>query len=214
MSLNRLNNPTTPIQVNRKYLNKYANIPYGLTSEHVFLVMEDWINTLTIYNNISFEKGIRAVNMSMPTTALSSWVGEFFNSNINKYYSALTNNKFVKGHPDVLLTDSHENNRVLHGTEGIEVKATRSREKPTPEWCSDHKFNNWLLVFLYECSRPSDEDHNIPHIPFRFLLAGIAKPNIEDDWGSNVNYKTKLSFYDKVKMNCIYSDFSETRNSY
>ena len=53
---------------------------------------------------------------------------------------------------------------LQHGTEGIEIKASRY----SSGWQGHNPEEGWLMVIVFESNRPTDRAKKVPAIPFRF----------------------------------------------
>ena len=143
---------------------------------------------------------------TMPAN-FSSIVGEFIISSVPRYCDKLAKNLYHNGHPDLLPAGRYEGNSAQHVDEGIEVKSSRyakSFQGHNPE-------DTWLMVFVYESSRPRDlVGGNLKPFRFRQVLGAELK---KSDWklaGRGPNSRRTItasvvpSGYDKMKMNWLY----------
>jgi hypothetical protein len=167
----------TPIAVAPEGFNPDADIPYGCTTKHIASAMRDYLDFLGFLNNQLHSKGIERLESFLMPANFSSMVGEFMTASIPKYCSTVAKNNYHNGHPDMLPKGRFENDSILHANEGIEVKASRY----TKAWQGHNPENVWLLVFVFDCSRPTDEAKNIPPRPFRFIKV-VGAQLTQGDW--------------------------------
>jgi hypothetical protein len=194
----------TPIPINPDGFNVAAELPYGLQIDHIRAAMADFVEFIGFINTQMHTKGlIRLESMLMPAN-FSSMVGEFMSATIPRYCSVLVKNKYHNGHPDLVPTELYPGNAILHGSEGIEVKASR---RPRG-WQGHNPEDVWLMVFVFDSNRPVDTVAK----PFRFV--SVAGARIEKaDWkfaGRTGNSRRTITAtvtptgYAKMMRNWIY----------
>ena len=197
-----------PADVCMGHFNLGASIPYGVTAEHVCAAMNDFISFIRAVNIRLYESGMpRFESMLMPAN-FSSIVGEFMTVSIPKYCSSVVRNRFHNGHPDMLPAGRFAGDAVQYAHVGIEVKASRYLKS----WQGHNPENIWLLVFMFDSSRPSDHDKGVPPKPFRFLKVAGAQLE-ESDWkfaGRSATSRRTITAsvtetgYQKIMANWIY----------
>jgi len=184
--------------------NRTAELPYGLLIEHLASAMNGFLDFLRFVNQELNRREIpRLESMLMPAN-FSSIVGEFMTSNIPKYCATLVKNKYHNGHPDLVPVGLFPGDAVLHGAQGIEIKASRYLRG----WQGHNPEDVWLMVFVFDCNRPRDQ---IPR-PFRFIEV-IGAYLSKEDWvfsgrreGSRrtITASVTHSGYRKLMENWIY----------
>ena len=201
-----------PAPVREDKFNTAAVIPYGCTVEHIKAAMREFVDFLGFLNGqLNSKCLLRFESMVMPAS-FSGIVGEFMASTVPKYCPKLAKNTFHNGHPDLLPKGRHPKDALQHGTEGIEVKASRYKsgwQGHNPEEC-------WLMVFVFESNRPVDTTSGVAPRPFRFksvLLGQLTKTDWNYSGRSATSRRTitasvTKSGYEKMKRNWIYRDDS------
>ena len=99
---------------------------------------------------------------------------------ITKYCPTLVKNRHHNGHPDLLPGGIYAGDAVLHGTQGIEVKASRHLSG----WQGHNAEAVWLLMFVFESNSQRDKLELGQPKPFRFLSVAGAQLTV-DDWGES-----------------------------
>jgi len=200
----------TPHPVNPHGFNAEAEIPYGCTTEHVQLVMNDFVNFLGFINLQLHTKGIERLEVMLMPANFSSIVGEFMSSNIPKYCSSVVKNRYHNGHPDIIPAGRFPGDAVQHAEEGIEVKGSRYLRG----WQGHNPENTWLIVFMFDSNRPVDSIKGINPKSFRFVAVFGARLK-KDDWQfsgrSELSRRTITASvtktgYQKMLANWIYRD--------
>lgn len=205
-----------PLPVDPKGINPACKIPYGLTSQHIYKSMEDYVDFLQFLNKQLVFKGIPRLETFLMPASFSSMVGEFMNVRIPLHCNTVVKNKYHNGHPDLIPNNHFPNNAVLHDTVGIEVKASRNRTG----WQGHNPENIWLMVFVFDANSANDEAFAVREgltpvaRPFRFVEVFGAQLEV-DDWQfsgrSDTSRRTitasvKGCGYDKMAANWIYRD--------
>ena len=194
--------------VNPKGFNKNCVLPFGLTTDHLHVAMNEFVDFICYLNTQLNVKGIRRMETMLMSANFSSMVGEFMHVAIAKACPTLVKNNYHNGHPDLIPAGKHRNDAVQHSEEGIEIKASRYDKG----WQGHNAENCWLMVFVYEAGRPSDEHKEVDPTPFKFISVAGAQLTI-DDWafagrkeGSRrtITASVKPSGYQKMMANWIY----------
>lgn len=190
--------------------NAHVELPFGLTTEHVRLAMQEFQDFLGFVNTQLNSKNLQRFESLIMPASFSSLVGEFAVSSIPKYCATLAKNQYHNGHPDLVPAGRFANNAVQHSEEGIEVKGSRYQrgwQGHNPERC-------WLLVFIFDSNRPTDLAKGIEAKPFRYL-AVVGAQLEREDWlfagRSSTSRRTitasvQPSGFTKMMDNWIYQD--------
>ena len=197
-----------PIPIEPRNFNPNCTIPYGCTTDHIRQAMADFIDFLGFINQQLYGRNLNRLETMLMPANFSSLVGEFMHSAITKYCPTLVKNKYHNGHPDLIPADYYEDDSILHGTEGIEIKASRN----TSGWQGHNAEDVWLMVFVFDSNSQSDEAKNISPRPFRFITvagAQLTKENWSESGRSATSRRTPTasvlkSGHTKMMNNWIY----------
>lgn len=167
----------TPTALDPKGLNPKAKLPYRLETNHLARAMKDFLDFLGIINRqLQLSSIPRLETMLMPAN-FSSIVGEFVITRAPHYCPTLVKNNYHNGHPDLIPARRFPNNAVQHSKEGIEIKASRYSRN----WQGHNPEDCYLMVFVFQCNRPSDASSDVKPQPFRFLEV-LGAPLTQKDW--------------------------------
>lgn len=190
--------------------NRLAKIPYGITVEQIASAMSEFSEFLRFINTqLGTRQIARLETMLMPAN-FSSIVGEFITSTLPKYSRSIVKNAYHNGHPDLIPANKYSGNRLQHGTDGIEVKASRYLKS----WQGHNAEDAWLMVFCFASGRPTDEAKGIDPAPFRFLKVVGAQLQ-RSDWlfagrsetsRRTITASVTRTGYEKMMANWIYQD--------
>lgn len=203
----------TPLPLNPNGFNTNATLPYGLTTEHIRLAMDSFLDFLGFLNVQLNTKGIQRLEMMLMPANFSSIVGEFMASTIPRHCPTLVKNRYHNGHPDLIPINTFPGDAIQHTSIGIEIKASRYLRG----WQGHNPEDIWLMVFVFDCNRATD---TVPR-PFRFLKVLGAKLT-RSDWlfsgRSEVSRRTITasvieSGYQKMNANWIYDHSAQSIGS-
>lgn len=145
--------------------NHHAAIPYGCTIDHIRQAMAAFLDFLGFVNQeLHAHEMPRLETLLMPAN-FSSIVSEFMSGSIPKYCPTLAKNRCHNGHPDLVPNGQFPNNAIQYSHEGIELKASRYLRG----WQGHNAEESWLMVFVFEGNRPTDQEKGIAPFPFRFI---------------------------------------------
>jgi hypothetical protein len=147
--------------------------------------------------------------MLMPAN-FSSMVGEFMTTILPKHCATLVKNLYHNGHPDLVPKGLFPGDSLQHGTEGIEINASRYGRA----WQGHNAEECWLMVFVFDSNRPVDAAKKVNPHPFRFQKVYLARLQ-KEDWifsgrkeGSRRTITASVTRpgFEKMKANWLYSD--------
>ncbi len=199
----------TPEPIKLDGFNKQAKIPFGVKTEHIRQAMQDFADFLGFVNfQLNTKKIDRLESFLMPAN-FSSMVGEFMGAAIPKYCKSVVRNQYHNGHPDMLPKGRFPGDSILHGPEGIEIKASRH----TSGWQGHNPEDVWLMVFVFDSNTSRDAGKGTDPRPFRFVKV-VGALLTKNDWKFSGRSETsrrtitasvKRSGYDKMEANWIYN---------
>lgn len=199
--------PWVPSQVDPALFNPHCKLPYDLTTEHIRLAMEDFLQFLGAVNGQLHDSGMLLLETITMPANFSSIVGEFIISSAPRHCDKLVKNLYHNGHPDLLPAGRYEGDSAQHATEGIEVKGSRYASG----WQGHNPEDTWLMVFVFDSSRPRDvEGGDLKPFRFRRVLGAELK---RSDWklsGRGPDSRRTItasvvpSGYDKMNRNWLY----------
>jgi len=188
--------------------NPQAQIPYGCTVEHIRETMNGFLEFLEFINTQLHTKGIPRLECFLMPANFSSIVGEFMTATLPNHCITVAKNNYHNGHPDLLPKGMFPGDSALHATEGIEVKGSRYPKG----WQGHNPEDVWLMVFVFDANRATDETKGIRPFSFRFLKVVGAQLK-KADWkfsgreGASrrtITASVMASGYDKMEANWIY----------
>ena len=166
-----------PPQADIKHFNPNADIPFGLTVEHIQAAMNEFVDFIGFINQQLHGRKIERLESMLMPANFSSIVGEFMTAAIPKHCKTLAKNGHHNGHPDMVPVGKFPNNSCQHSDQGIEVKGSRYLKG----WQGHNAEDAWLMVFCFESGRPTDAVKNIAPMPFRYLMVVGAELK-QSDW--------------------------------
>jgi hypothetical protein len=198
----------TPVSLNPQGFNARVTLPYGLTIEHLRRAMNEYLEFLGFLNGQLHTRELpRLESFLMPANS-SSIVGEFMSATIPKHCRTLAKNTYHNGHPDLIPKARFENDACQHGTEGIEIKASRHARG----WQGHNVEDVWLMVFVFDANGPRDAIRGICPKPFRFVKV-VGAQMATSDWAFSdrsatsrrtITASVTRSGYEKMEANWVY----------
>lgn len=156
--------------------NPKAVIPFGVTTNHIYAAMKDFIEFLALIDTQLHGKGMDRLENTLMQANFSSIVGEFITARIPRHCSTVVKNRYHNGHPDILPAEKYPNNAAQHaGKDGIEIKASRYLQG----WQGHNAENVWLMVFVFQSGREGPKVKGTP--AFKFLTVAGALLS-KKDW--------------------------------
>ena len=162
-----------PTQLDPRYVNHHASLPYGLRVDEVEKAVAETYRLLHGLNDYLVEAGFHSLEDLLLGNSLSGIISEFLVKNVARASMTLEANLKVGGHPDLLPKGQYSSNLVLKGDEGIEVKSSIQKggwQGHNPEDC-------WLMVFRY---RVGEQEYGV-ELPLTFIEILCAKVE-QSDW--------------------------------
>ena len=198
----------TPVGVGPDRFNTLAEIPYGMTIEHLQKAMNEFTSFLGFINAQLNTKKIERLESFLMPANFSSIVGEFMAAAIPKHCKTLSRNNYHNGHPDLVPTGHYPGNSAQHGPVGIEVKGSRH----VSGWQGHNAEDVWLMVFVFDSNTSSDANKGITPKPFRFVKV-VGALLQKSDWNFSGRSETSRrtitasinrSGFNKLEANWLY----------
>ncbi len=190
------------------FLNPRANLPHGLTPGQVGDAIRRLYEYLHAQAVFAVTEGYLRLETLLLGNALSGFVSEVFVKNVDEVSPSLQRNRKVGGFPDLLPTGAYPDDTVLHGDEGIEVKATIQ----PGGWQGHNPETGWVMVVRYTRGEEEAEPYEMPAVTVVQVLAALME---DDDWsfsgrgeGSRrtITASITASGMEKLRSNPIYQD--------
>lgn len=200
----------TPHPLHPDGFNPMTKLPYKLTADNIQFAMQDFLNFLEFINQQLATRDLERLESMLMPANFSSMVGEFMISSIPKYCSTLVKNQYHNGHPDLIHKGTFLKDSVQHADKGVEVKSSRYLRA----WQGHNPEDTWLMVFVFDSSRPADTAKNIAPRPFRFVKV-VGARLIKSDWTfagrsqtsrRTITASVNESGFQKMQANWIYQD--------
>lgn len=194
--------------------NTTAAIPYDCTIDQIRRTMQEFLDFLGFINAQLNSRSIARFESMLSPANFSSMVGEFAVSTLPKHCPTLVANRFHNGHPDLLPAGLFPGEALQHGAEGIEVKGSRYPRG----WQGHNPEDCWLMVFVFDASRPADRGKNVPPRSFGFRRVYLGRL-VKSDWtfsgrkeGSRrtITASVNPSGYAKMTANWVYRSENST----
>jgi hypothetical protein len=165
-----------PEQPEADGFNLHAEIPFGITTDHVHAAMRDFIEFITLIDTQLHRKDMASLENTMMQANFSSLVGEMMAARIPKHCSTIVKNRYHNGHPDMLPARKYPGDAAQHaGADGIEIKASRY----LAGWQGHNAEDVWLMVFVFQSGREGPKVKGTPAFKFLLVAGGMLT---KKDW--------------------------------
>ncbi|MCH8165310.1 MAG: hypothetical protein IH889_06850 [Planctomycetes bacterium] len=171
--------------VSAEHFNRAADIPCGLAIEHIHVAMNKYLDFLGFVNAQLHTKQMPRLESFLMPANFSSMVGEFMTATIPNHCKTIAKNRYHNGHPDLLPKGRFPGDSIHHGTEGIEVKASRHQSG----WQGHNPEDVWLMVFVFDANSSRDAAEGVSPKPFRFVKV-VGAQLAKADWNFSGRSKT------------------------
>ncbi|HXG69883.1 MAG TPA: hypothetical protein VNJ04_04635 [Gemmatimonadaceae bacterium] len=132
------------------HVNPTLALPYGMAGAGVVAAVSDVYAYLHALNSASVEYGYGRLEDIMQPAGFSGLLSNVFVRAIAREFTSATPglavNQHGNGRPDLVPRAVYPNDYILHGDEGIEVKASRSRTS----WQGHNIEPGWLMIVQFE----------------------------------------------------------------
>jgi len=166
-----------PESLDEGVFNPSCLLPHNLTVENIHAAMREFLSFLEYLNLQLVHRELPRLERFFMPANFSSLVGEFMVASLPKYNIGLIKNTRHNGHPDLLPIGIYPDNAALHGSIGIEVKASRNASS----WQGHNAEDVWVMVFVFDSNSPKDLT---PIRPFRFRFVAGAQVQ-KTDWSES-----------------------------
>jgi hypothetical protein len=122
-----------------------ANLPYELRVSEIKAALDDIYDLLYNVNTFLIERGWDRLEEMLSAAAFSGFLSELVVEGISKRSATVTKNRYHNGRPDLVPRAYYDDNAVLRGERGIEVKASRG----AAGWQGHNVETGWILIFQY-----------------------------------------------------------------
>lgn len=118
-----------PIKHNRVLsdcFNKEAVLPYELRLDDFQIGMQDVYDFFHDVNTLLAQKGLQRLDDMLRPAIMSGLLSDMLTASIAKHSRTLVQNTYFNGHPDLVVQGRYPSNSVQAGSDGVEIKTTRT----------------------------------------------------------------------------------------
>jgi hypothetical protein len=110
--------------VNTKWLNRSAQLPFVLRLKDFEIAMQD-VNDFFYDVNLGLdERGLQRLDDMLQPAIMSGILSDMLTTSLAKHSRSLTVNLYHNGHPNLVVIGIYPDNKVKAGSDGVEIKAT------------------------------------------------------------------------------------------
>jgi hypothetical protein len=150
-----------PVVHNTVSLDKFnagADLPFELRLQDFQMAMQDVYDFFFDVNSHLTGKGLQRLDDMLRPAIISGLLSDMLTASLAKHSRTLTENKYLNGHPDLVVRGIYPGDAAQAGTEGVEIKTTR---KVGGAVDTHGARAQWMGVFVYDIdcdSEPATDD--------------------------------------------------------
>jgi hypothetical protein len=160
--------------------NQAAALPYDLRVIDFQAAMEDVYDFFHEVNTLLIGKGLHRLEEMMRPAALSGMISDMLTASLARKSRTLVENRRFNGHPDLLVRGRYPDDKVLSGTDGVEIKSTKKAGGAVD---THGARDQWMCVFVYKVF-PEPEKPAHERAPIRFTEVYLGRV-VEADFRKN-----------------------------
>jgi hypothetical protein len=155
--------------------NHEAILPFELRLKDFELAMQDVYDYFYDVNKLLTGKGLQRLDEMLRPAIMSGMLSDMLTASVAKHSRTLVQNKWHNGHPDLIVQGKYPKDRVLAGTEGVEIKTTRKGGGAVD---THGARNQWMCVFVYEID--SSTEPAVDRKPMAFTEVYLGQVTLAD----------------------------------
>jgi len=155
--------------------NKAASLPYELRLRDFEIAIQDIYDFFYDVNSHLARKGLQRLDDMLRPAIMSGVLSDMLTASMAKHSRVLKENQYPNGHPDLIVQGVYQNNSVISGTEGIEIKTTRKSGGAVD---THGARDQWMCVFVYDVDSVSEPVST--RRPMSFNEVYLGKVSVED----------------------------------
>ncbi len=136
--------------------NLDAELPYELRLKDFEIALQDVYDFFHDVNVGLSHRGLERLDDFLRPAIMSGLLSDMLTASLAKHSRALTENQYHNGHPDLLVKGIYSENKVLAGTEGVEIKTTRKAGGAVD---THGARDQWMCVFVYNVDTETEPAH-------------------------------------------------------
>jgi hypothetical protein len=145
--------PLAHAEVEPSKFNPTTFLPFELRLKDFEIAMQDVYDFFCDVNTFLTGKGLQRFDDMLRQAIMSGLISDMLTASIAKHSRALTENKFHNGHPDLIVKGRYPNDKVMAGTDGVEIKTTLKKGGAVDTHGAREQ---WMCVFVYSVDRTSE----------------------------------------------------------
>src|SRR5581483_5813483 len=155
--------------VDTKKFNRIAMLPFELRLKDFEIAMQDVYDFFFDVNTGLSAKGLERLDDMLRPAIMSGLLSDMLTASLAKHPRALTENKYFNGHPDLIVKGVYPGNSAQVGTEGVEIKTTRTAGGAVD---THGARDQWMCVFVYEVDRETEPARDRAPMTFTEVYLG------------------------------------------
>lgn len=197
--------PINRNNVDSSKFNPRAILPYELRLKDFEIAMQDVYDFFYDVNRGLEEKGLVRLDDMLRPAIMSGLLSDMLTASLAKHSRTLVINQYHNGHPDLVVNGVYPDNRVLAGTEGVEIKTTRKAGGAVD---THGPRDQWMCVFVYDIDIATEPARDRAPMAFtEVYLAAVKKSDFRKNARGELGTRTATLHKEgvqRLRMNWVY----------
>ena len=169
------------------------------------MAMQDIYDFFYDVNLGLIERGLQRLGDMLRPAIMSGVLSDMLTASLAKHSRSLTVNLYHNGHPDLVVSGVYADNKVMAGSEGVEVKTTRK----TGGAVDTHGARDqWMCVFVYGVDNSTEPARNrIPMTVTEIYLGQVTRDDFRKNQRGELGTRTATlhkAGIEKLRKNWVY----------
>lgn len=126
-----------------------VKLPYGLRASEVKAAIDDIYDFLSNINKFLVGRGWDRLEETLSAATFSGVMSELVVEGVSKRSATIVKNQYHNGRPDLVPRGHYDDDGILRGADGIEVKASRWSNG----WQGHNIEDGWIMICQYYIDR-------------------------------------------------------------
>lgn len=193
-------------KVSQEGFNRKASLPFQLRLQDFEMAMQDVYDFFYDVNRGLVRKGLRRLDDMLRPAIMSGVLSDMLTESVAKHSRTLTVNLYHNGHPDLIVRDVYPGDKVKAGSEGVEIKTTRTVGGAVD---THGARDQWMCVFVYtvDCAPEKPARDRSPMTFTEVYLGKVTTEDFRKNPRGELGTRTATlhrSGIEKLRQNWIY----------
>ncbi|MDF0642645.1 MAG: hypothetical protein P0111_01335 [Nitrospira sp.] len=175
-------------EVATECFNRSIKLPFGLRLKDFEMAMQDVYDFFYDVNCGLIDRGLQRLDDMLRPAIISGVLSDMLTASLAKHSRSLTVNLYHNGHPDLVVSGVHPDNKVKAGTDGVEIKTTRKAGGAVD---THGARDQWMCVFVYQIDNSTEPAKDrVPMSVTEIYLGKVTKTDFRKNQRGELGTRT------------------------